>query len=418
MDASPSASPQRINRSVLVDPVVKAEASESFPFITSPEDNPYTVLYETTELTMGMYEPPVGCYLGAWLDGAYRDTGGMRIFEQRTETKQAVYTKVMHLEDPYPEVWLLQCIAAQAVPLMLLNQGSSEPMLFHQPFHMGSLDFMPVSPRGFSLLSIKRAAEWLGSYNMPMLVAFEPFSVLSDNTDYVYQFRLARAIFMEYAPKAAFVWLTDADATWAHYPGHDVVDWVGVRVLSSWDGNGYDRDILQATEAFYQHFHRDKPILLVAGVSHFSHRDYTYRIQEAGETLEGLFADLRRRFPRIKMLVYTDMAQKNDDFSITKDNALSQIYKQAAAHHHFHSALLSNVSRPVNRSWLRANMDGYIIDGQVYLHTSTVGLPSVKPSDTLMINGAPHAWAEQLNGYYTVVDHTQRIIYVYAIVES
>jgi hypothetical protein len=404
--------PQTARRSVLID-TARADVPELAPQASDPNEAPapYTVLHETTDKPLGMYEPSVGCYLGALLDDN-AGGAGIRAFEERVGAKHAVFAAEMYTQDDFAtmESWMLYCIAAQGTPLIYLHQGASTPARPPlSPAPMGSAGFFPVS-----LLDLKRAAEWLGAYNIPVFVAFEPYNTTKNDADYIRQFKLARTIFMEYAPKAAFVWLVDADARQTHYPGHDAADWVGIRVLASLQGEAHSPDILDAVDAFYHRFHTDKPILLTGGVSHFSHTDYTYRIPQAAQSLKRLCAGIRYRYPRIKMLIYTDTDIKKDDYSITKDNALIQVYQNSVSNNHFLASLANETNHTKMPMWQRSEWAGYYINGTVYLNAKTAGLPALKQADTFWVDSVAHTKAEKLEQHFTVVDHEQRVIYVYS----
>jgi hypothetical protein len=349
------------------------------------------VLYET-EFALGMYEPATGCYLGADL---YNAEGGMKLFEGRAEKKHAVYTVEMHMGGGFPETWMLSCIAAQGTPLVYLHG------------HDGV----------FSLYAAKEAADWLGAYNIPLFVAYRPFAAIKNEAEaaaYRHQYRTVRALFKEYAPKAAFVWLADVDGG-AHYPGHDAVDWVGTRFFMTWNGENYASVDDAAIKEFYLRHQSHKPVMLAGvGVSHFSEADYTYRIAEAAGALRQLYDTVRYAFPRIKLISYADAAIYGENFSVTGDTALLDAYKNSAGHPYFLSAMTDG--KGVNQ-WLRSERDGFVLERQVYVSACTAGLPAADENETVSINGVPYIDVEKLSGRFSVVNHERRTINVYGSVE-
>jgi hypothetical protein len=365
----------------------KAEAAESRDAL--PEPKPYTVLYETTGLSLAMYEPAAGCYLGAIPDG------GMKDFENRTGKKHAVYAAAWHLDGEYPGTWMLQCIAAQATPLIFIHSGKM----------------------GFSTWAVRQAAQKLGEYNIPLFVAFEPFNRENSAAAYTLHYRYARAVFMEYAPLAAFVWLTDADAdSGAYYPGHDAVDWVGLRVMAEWEQDGFFPDIKGALETFYRRYHWDKPVMLApAGICHFSERDYVYRIPEAADELRSLYEDIRYHFPRVKMVAYMDKQTNGGDFSVSNERALLDVYRQSVSDRYFLSAV-ERESR--TRGWRRSDWEGYVIDGRVYIHEKTADLFLYAAAEKLTVNGMLYVDADRLTERFIITDHERGVIFIYTLEES
>jgi hypothetical protein len=368
----------------LVEPPFLIETADPYKYI------PYTVLYETDDIKWAKHEPAVGCYIGA----VTLDTeNSKKTFERRVEKKHAVYTIEMSLEDEYPATKIWQCIAAQGTPLILLRLGEN-PLLTPETI---------------------RFAKWLGSFNIPVFVAFEPFARITRESDielYITRFRIARAVFMEYAPSAAFVWLTDPGYD-RHYPGDAAVDWVGLRVMAEWGGDGYAPDIPGMLDDFYLKYHLDKPIMLApVGISHFAAHDFTYRVPEAAEALTALYVSIRDKYPRVKAVVYADIKTGDEDFSVSREEGMLEAYKKVANDRHFLSRIIESNQTAAVTGWRRSEYSGYVYEGRPYIHAMSTGV-SVPLTENKTINGMTYVSAEKLERHFAVADHERRVIFLY-----
>ncbi|MCL2202837.1 MAG: hypothetical protein FWB88_02715 [Defluviitaleaceae bacterium] len=368
----------------------------------------FSVLFPQAGATaLALHEPAEGAYLGAWLSPDISHIT-LRSFGNLAEKPHALFAYEMVLGEEIPITWILHAMAADAAPLFYLR-----------PKEYTFAGGFPVN----ELIDLARA---LGGYNIPMFLAFFPLESGHDMTPEVYVnlFRLARILFRTYAPQVAFVWLppegqTDATPLHPFYPGHDVVDWVGVPALALREPEGLGESILSAIAPFHQSFQRHKPIMLLpVGVSHFSRVDYTYRISEAAQELKRVYAGLAG-FPRVKAVVYRDafrVGPRWDDISLTRERELMLAYAYAVGCGHFLSALC-NAPHPPHappRRWLRSAFHGYYYDGDFFvdMETLTSELSISRPSAPTMINGQPFASVSRLSPEITT-DTQRRIIFIH-----
>jgi len=306
------------------------------------------VLY-TAPANPAMYETFGGIYTGAWL-GSHTTK---REFVAGAGTNQAVFVYEYRLGEDFPATWLLQSMAMMATPLFTI----------HQP--LCDEDETPIGEH------IAYFAKRLGSFRLPAFVAFYPAG--SHNlvpAEYSLIFRYARALFLEHAPLAAFVWVaTDATATRRNpfFPGHDAVDWVGVPLFARRDANGFAGDVLNGFEHFYSQFHAHHPIMVLPlGVSHLSRVDYVYSIEAAADEIMRLYHAMAN-FPRVGLVVYADAfglhsGGGQDDFAISIESELIAAYRQAIHVNDVYVNLLVKNSDDKTRL-VRHNLAGYYYNG-------------------------------------------------------
>ena len=357
---------------------------------------PFTVLYAIDNIPWAMYEPAEGAYLGAWL----RPDMSKSEFEDMIEKKHGVFAHEMVVGDEFPTTWILQSIASQAAPLIVLRLSGS-------------------SDDDFPLAELAMFAYELGNFNFPAFIVFNPhIAGLDINAeDYVLLFRYARIIFRTYAPMAAFVWhgydnLATTESPF--YPGHDVVDWVSLEILAPQGSEGFKSDIPEELMPFYLSFQRYKPIILLpVGVSHFSRRDYVYRVPEAAAEIVRVYEALRSQFPRVRLVVYRDHGSttpQGDDFSLTREESLISAYRYAITDSHFISRLGPGAMEgPI---WMRSVHHGYYYEGQILIDREVLTARRHRPIPTVTteINGRTFVDIEAVRGLEIEADHAKQII--------
>ena len=394
-------------------PFVAAEPEPTGRFVDTPEEAitveavadttgpvPFAVLYASDDIAWAMYEPATGAYVGAWL----RPDMNKPDFERMIEERHAVFVLEMTLDDEFPTMWILQSIASQAVPLIVLR--------------------LPGDPDDdFPLMELAMFAYELGKFNLPAFIVFNPHTPGSSlcPADYVLLFRYARIIFRTYAPMAAFVWhgydnMTTPDSPF--YPGHDAVDWVSLKLLAPQNAEGFTNDIPEYLTPFYLSFQQYKPIILLPiGISHFSRRDYVYRVPEAAVELTRVYEALRGGFPRVRLVVYRDHGSttpQGDDFSLTREERLINAYRYIIADCHFiHRLEAGSTEGPI---WMRSALHGYYHEGQVFIDREILTDRGHRPipTATTEINGRIFVDIEAVRGLEIEADHAIRVIKINA----
>ncbi|MCL2362255.1 MAG: hypothetical protein FWC73_10635 [Defluviitaleaceae bacterium] len=360
---------------------------------------PFSVLYAALEVTGAVYEPAQGAYLGVWL----RPDFSKATFEERTGKKHAVFALEHKIGAEFPTTWMLQSIAAQAAPLIILELPEE-------------------NQADFPLAELAAFAYELGNFNLPAFIVFNPLFDKSNicSEDYVLLFRYTRIIFRTYAPMAVFVWhgyCNFATEESPFYPGHDVVDWVSISALAPQGPEGFIEDIPTLITPFYQSFQRYKPIILLPlGVSHFSRRDYVYRVPQAAEEIIRVYNILRDSFPRVRLVVYADVdisTPEWDDFSLSREEPLIKAYGEAITDDYFLSRLEpGNIEGPM---LMRSPLHGYYYQGEVFIDREILEARRHRPlpSATKEINERTFVNTADIDWMKVVTDHSRRVIYVY-----
>lgn len=359
---------------------------------------PFTILYAGDDITRAMYEPAAGAYLGAWLwQGLSKPD-----FEAMIDRQHAVFAMEMTLGDEFPATWILQSIAARAAPVIVLRLPDT-------------------AADDFPLVGLTLLAHELGRYNLPSFVVFNPLPPGPGMApeDYVLLYRYARIIFRTYAPLAAFVWhSSDNEATPENpfYPGHDVVDWVSISLLAPQGPEGFIYDIPDMLSPFYVNFQQYKPIMLLPiGVSHFSRRDYVYRVPEAAAEITRVFEAIRDGFPRVRLVVYANhgiTTAQQDDFSITREQGTINAYRDVIADSHFLSRLEPGGDEgPI---WMLSDFHGYYHDGQVFVDREILAgrQQRITSAQVMEINGRSFVEISLIDGLDIEVDHARQVIWL------
>jgi len=345
-----------------------------------------------------MYEPATGTYLGAWLwHGISKPE-----FETTVDKKHAVFAMEMTLGNDFPTTWILQSIAAQAAPLIILQLPDT-------------------AAEDFPLVELTMFAHELGRFNLPVFIVFNPLPPGSNiqPEDYVLLFRYTRIIFRTYAPMAAFVWhSSDTSATpqCPMYPGHDMVDWVSISLTAPQGPEGFIYDITALLAPFYVSFQQYKPIMILPiGISHFSRRDYVYRVPQAAAEIMRVYETIKDSFPRVRLLVYANnglTTPQGDDFSITREEVTIEAYRSAIADNHFISRLEPGGGE--GPMWLLSPLRGYYHEGQVFIDREIVpaGLRRIPSAFVSEINERSYVEISAISGLEFVVDHARRVIFV------
>ncbi|MDR2183703.1 MAG: hypothetical protein LBE55_05970, partial [Clostridiales bacterium] len=187
---------------------------------------PLDLQIEIENHALGMYEPAVGGFIGAYIkrDATAR---GIRAFEADTGVNHAIFAYTMTLGGEYPLRWVLENIA-----------GSKMPFIIVMPPEAGDVYDMGL---------LAEFARETGRFDVPVFVNL--FPVVEGHrfvpTEYIAFFREARGVFAEYAPNVALVWGFDAQSmvfSTQFYPGRGAADWIHLIIYNEVDTSGGFRD--------------------------------------------------------------------------------------------------------------------------------------------------------------------------------
>ena len=362
---------------------VNADASEE------PNQTRHLVFIESQPMRLAMHEPPYGAFLGMYTDAIQGFDGRViAALESSLGVSHAAFMEVMHLGGEFPYLWMLECIAEQKIPIMVIIPPENDT-----PFGNHWQEILTETATSF------------GQFPIPMFVVFYPVSAdLNysnwDPAEYIAFFRYARAIFAAHAPTVAFVWSVDAGVENFEYyfPGDLAVDWVGLSLFTR--SSELPPNLLEKAMRFYHTFHQDKPIMLNLGISHFTTADHRYRIAETAATLEQVYRTIISEFPRIKMVNYMDIVRLDitgQDYRISIDPALRAAYKKSVSN--FITAAPRSFDNSAVPQAIRSLYFAHVEDGDIYLDIRILEeeLNIPVPSQTRWIEGVRKVNAALLN---------------------
>ena len=349
----------------------EVEYTEAIAYIEEAQPTPVTV-FNTREGLLAPLEPQHGAYSGVFMPAGF-STNPMRsdieAFEQRTSTTHSIYTYVLELGNPPPELWMLEILSLQRTPNIVLTHNQNTPLV---PFNYDE---------------IEELAKFLGHFRVPMFLHFFPEARSNgyNPADYMSFFRYARSVFREHAPLIAFVFticeqdILDFDA---FYPGDSYVDWVGMKLLLEVcpEGNPYNEGTFNRLDIFYQRFHHYKPMMVFFGVSNFSTIDHRYHPMVAGNKIQYVYSKILDYYPRIKAIVYleinalADPIRRNntDIFSVTSNNTTLDFFRETINGNNFVKEVSLSKNQDIASQLFRSFYSGYRIDGEIYISKNTL----------------------------------------------
>jgi len=281
--------------------------------------------------TPAMYEPPSGAFLGAYIK---RDAtvDSIKAFEADVGVSHAIFAYTMALCDEYPLRWILENIASNKSPFIILNPPEDDDV-----YNAQLLAYFAIEA---------------GRFNVPMFINL--FPLVGDHgflpSEYIVFFREARSIFAQHAPNVALVWGFDTQnmiASAQFYPGRNAVDWVHLIIYNDVDANGAFKDFFAYLDFFYFAYQQEGPLIISTAVSHYTLENNSYFTQEAAAKIERIYSRLQE-YPRIKAIIYrnyNDLHVSGNKYNVNSTQNISEAYAQATATPHFLNHV-DNVRQP------------------------------------------------------------------------
>ena len=339
------------------------EGSGHFLFNDPPDDisqasdqTRYTVFFESSPMPLAMYEPAQGSFAGMYTDALPSPNGRVIApVEASIGASHATFMEVMHLGEDFPTLWVLECIAEQKIPVIVIL-----PPEEGNPFDNEWEEILTETAISFS------------EFPVPMFAVFYPVPVdpIWDSATYIAFFRYARALFAVHAPHVAFVWAVDGDKEnfIDYFPGDLAADWVGLSLFSRSTDVLESGDALERIISFYHTFQQRKPMMLNLGLGHFSTADHRYHIAETSDALGKVYRTILRDFPRVKMVNYMDINRidyNGNDYRVSMDTALRTAYRDSIQG--FISATPRNFDDGLITQPIRSAYTAFVEDGRIYL---------------------------------------------------
>jgi hypothetical protein len=258
-------------------------------------------------------EPPIGCYIGAFID---RDQHLPRVFQgdnwqwhrypndfaRVVGKSHSVYFMYLNYKKGVPIKWLKLCKQQNVIPQIAwepdsLNEVQDNSHLRNFAKALGALNW-PVFVRFASEMN----GYWTPYHNNPKL--------------YREKFRLIHNVLHRYSSKVATIWCVDGSSEKnmdAYYPGDNACDWVGINLYSTpfLDNNrtrtAFLDSPLQQLDPVYSKYSARKPIAICEyGASHMGAVDHVLRTNFAIEKMSQLYSALPVLYPRVKMIDWYD----------------------------------------------------------------------------------------------------------------
>jgi hypothetical protein len=286
---------------------------------------------------LALFEPPRGCYIGAFIERDSHVNGFIPEFEARTAKKHASYFTYVGYGRPFPLGWVRKVVRNGAAPHIAFEPNDGLDVV-------SDSDYLRHWARDAARTKVPIFLRWASEMNGP----WTPYG--GHPAQYRAKFALVSKIMKEEAPNVAMVWTPFAKPTStieSYYPGDRWVDWVGMNIYSVFVHNG-DRnrpsageDPVEFLRFIYDNYASRKPV-------HVSEYAATVFCKGTGEntvdfavTKTKRFYDaLRKEFPRVKSVNWfclntVEAGLANNNYSLLADGRLLATYRELIAHDHF-----------------------------------------------------------------------------------
>jgi hypothetical protein len=303
------------------------------------------------------WEPPYGCYLGAFLDRderlgePFRDENGQAhrdpaLFGQLTGRKLASVFCYLSYGQRFPSRWVARLKAQGIAPHIAWEPNRGLAAVQDDAYLRG---FADDAARADCPLFLRFAGEMNGDWTR----------YGGDPLRYKTAWGIIRRVMARRAPNVALVWCVNAipqKPIPLFYPGDASVDWVGVNFYSV---PFYDNDPARSGEwanpvdrlrHVYRLYAARKPLMVCEwSASHLSAVDQRDRSDWAALKIAQLYAALPRLYPRVKLvnifdndnLTYARPGRQLNNYSVTDSDRVRGAYARAVAPDYF----LSDIGR-------------------------------------------------------------------------
>lgn len=302
------------------------------------------------------FEPPVGCYLGAFIDfdgslkNPIKDQNGLAHqnsdpFERIVGKQHSMYFFYMGYGRRLPMDWLRKQAAMNKFVHIAMEPNDGVEIVKDNAYLTQLADDMA---RSGAKIFLRFASEMNGAW-----------SVYSRNpAEYRRAFRLVYQVMHRRAPNVALVWCpycTPTSNITQFYPGDDAVDWVGINMYNvtfhnnnrNYPGeNEHPCDLLNYV---YNLYAARKPMMICEyAATHSSKVEGIARPDFAFNKILTLYNALPRLYPRVKSINYFDSNNLQfvsdrayNDYSVTDDSSVNDAYRYAISSPYFLPAPLA-----------------------------------------------------------------------------
>ncbi len=321
---------------------------------------PYEMVVTSGDYSLSLYEPEMGCYLGAYILSNKMVDYSIENFEKTIKRQHCLYAYNMSSGDDFPLNWVLECVSNMKTPYFSLNVN------------------FPITDK--EMLLLEQTAMDMGDFYVPMFVEVGVNTKVSAKK-YTDDFKKIKSVFNRRATNVAIVWSVkpeDIEVCEEYYPGYEYTDWVSLQIIETIDKDkGYSVDAIKAIDTFYGKFQRQKPVIISRfAVSHLNSGDFVYKTDIAAKEIERVYEEISNKYSRIKAVIYYDFNgmdfNKKDDFTITGEEALINAYSNAASNPRFINELdLMSYGDIVEQSYI-SGFTSYKKDGSYYVSSQAL----------------------------------------------
>lgn len=335
------------------------------------------VLVETTNYRLAKYEPPTGCYLGAYVLQDTLINGDMSTFNNLTGKKHASFFRYVGYGQPFPEEWVEEVKKVGAIPHIAWepNQG---------------LDAVKDDEY------LRTFARKLREAEVPVFLRFASemngtwTAYSGDPKKYIQKWRLVHDVMEEEAPNVIMVWtvFTFPQSTiLKYYPGDEYVDWVGVNIYNVVYHNNNPKaradheDPLELLDYVYNTFSERKPIQISEyGVTHYTITDGKEYVDFAISKLSRLYEGLKSKYPRVKSIFYFNVnnlinapeGRRINNYALTDNPRILATYAKLIQDPHFLSRVGENREGQADRELHNVKDQVYVYGGTTYISSQAV----------------------------------------------
>ena len=290
-----------------------------------------------------LFEPPEGCYLGAFVEHDQRVLGDYQRFEEIVGRKHACYLTYVGYGQPFPTAWALRVKAAGAAvhigwePNQGLHAVKDDEYL-HTWAQAAKATGMPIF--------LRFASEMNGSWM--------PYS--GDPRLFCEKWRIVSQVLKQEAPNVALVWCpfaTPRRTIPRYYPGDEYVDWVGVNIYSVKYHNNdpsqpaQDEDPRELLRPIYDAYASRKPIMIAEyAATSWCRVVAGPTVAFALDKMTVLYRALVTQFPRVKCIQWFSWdtvagGTADNNYSLTHDAVVTQRYHEIVSDPHFLSYVVT-----------------------------------------------------------------------------
>lgn len=300
-----------------------------------------TAFLPASALALGPYEPPDGCYIGAYIELDRRVRDDVAAFEALTNKQHASYFRYVGYGQPFPFEWASRLKSIGAMPHIAWEPNDGLGPIADDAYLRG---FAEACAHYGAPIFLRFASEMNGDW--------EAYS--GDPALYVRKWRLVYDVIHAVAPNVIMCWCpfaTPKSTIPLYYPGDEYVDWVGVNLYSVVcnEGNPQKRTVdnaVQDLEFIYSLYADRKPIAICEyAATHYCGALQAETVDFAVREMRRVYDSILTRFPRVRMVNWFSVdtvgeGLAHNNYSLTDNEQVLATYRELIASPRFLSRVV------------------------------------------------------------------------------